>query len=104
MAPDGSPLALLGQQGAEVTNLVVAEKLAGGPQREPSAGHNDKARRARSEVMSSARTNWHLAENDAHRCITQNDNTWEYGHNQDDLRNIIEDRRHIRDRTSSPPQ
>jgi hypothetical protein len=29
MAPNGSPLALLTQQGAEVANLVVAEKSAG---------------------------------------------------------------------------
>jgi hypothetical protein len=41
MAPDGSPLALLAQQGAEAANLVVAEKSASGPRREPSAGHND---------------------------------------------------------------
>jgi hypothetical protein len=36
--------------------------------------------------------------------ITQNHNTWKYGRNRDDLRNVIEDRRCIRDRTSSPPQ
>jgi hypothetical protein len=29
---------------------------------------------------------------------------WEYDHNRDDLRNIIEDRRRIQDRTTSPPQ
>jgi hypothetical protein len=28
MAPDGSPLALLAQQGAEAANLIVAEKSA----------------------------------------------------------------------------
>jgi hypothetical protein len=28
MTPDGSPLALLAQQGAEAANLVVAEKSA----------------------------------------------------------------------------
>jgi hypothetical protein len=78
MAPDGSPLALLGQQGAEVTNLVVAEKLAGGPQRELSAGHKDRARRARSEVVSSASPNWHLAWNDVRQRITQNRNAREY--------------------------
>jgi hypothetical protein len=44
MAPDGSPLALLVQQGAEVANLVVAEKSAGVPRRELSVGHNDQAR------------------------------------------------------------
>jgi hypothetical protein len=31
MAPDGSPLALLAQQGAEAANLVVAKKSAGVP-------------------------------------------------------------------------
>jgi hypothetical protein len=45
MAPDGSPLALLAQQGAEAANLVVAEKSTGIPRREPSGGHNDRARR-----------------------------------------------------------
>jgi hypothetical protein len=53
MTPDGSPLALLVQQGAEAANLVVAEKSTGVPRREPSGGHNDRARRARSEVVSS---------------------------------------------------
>jgi hypothetical protein len=46
MSPDGSPLALLAQQGAEVANLIVAEKSASRPRREPSTGHNDQARRA----------------------------------------------------------
>jgi hypothetical protein len=53
MTLDGSPLALLAQQGAEATNLVVAEKSTGVPRREPSRGHNDRVRRARSEVASS---------------------------------------------------
>jgi hypothetical protein len=104
MAPDGSPLALLAQQGAEAVNLIVANKLASGARREPSAGHNDRAWRARSEAASSASPNRHLAENDVRWCITQNCNTREYGCNRDDLRNIIEDRRHIQDRTSSSPQ
>jgi hypothetical protein len=104
MAPDGSPLALLAQQGAEAVNLIVAKKLASGARREPSAGHNDRAWRARSEAASSASPNRHLAENDVRWCITQNCNTREYGCNRDDLRNVIEDRRHIRDRTSSSPQ
>jgi hypothetical protein len=47
MTPDGSLLALLAQQGAEAENLVVAKKSASGPRRELSAGHNDRARRAR---------------------------------------------------------
>jgi hypothetical protein len=104
MSPDGSPLALLAQQGAEAANLVVAEKSASGPRREPSAGHNDWARSARSEAASSTSPNQHLAENDARRRITQNHNMQEYDRNWDDLRNIMEDRRRIWDRTSSPPQ
>jgi hypothetical protein len=52
MAPDGSPLALLTQQGTEAANLVVAEKSTDVPRREPSGGHNDRARCARSEVAS----------------------------------------------------
>jgi hypothetical protein len=41
MSPDGSPHALLALQGAEMANLVVAEKSARELQREPFAGHND---------------------------------------------------------------
>jgi hypothetical protein len=70
MAPDGSPLALLSQQGAEAANLVVVEKLTVVPRREPSGGHNDRARRARSEVASSFSPNRRLAENNARRRIT----------------------------------
>jgi hypothetical protein len=102
MAPDGSPLALLAQQGAEAVNLVVAEKSVSGLRRELSASHNDRARCARSEA--SASPNRHLAENNAHRLITQNRSTREHGRSRDDLRNVIEDRRRIRDRTSSTPQ
>jgi hypothetical protein len=40
MTPDGSRLAVLARQGAEATNLVVAEKSAGVPRREPSVGDN----------------------------------------------------------------
>jgi hypothetical protein len=104
MSPDGSALALLTQQGAEAANLVVVEKSASGPRRELSVGHNDQVRRARSEAASSASPNRHLAENDAHQCITQNHSAREYGRNQDDLYNVIEDRRCIRDRIPSPPQ
>jgi protein required for attachment to host cells len=88
MTSDGSPLALLAQQGVEVANLIVAEKSV-------SEVKHDRARHDRSEAASSASPNWHLAENDAHRCITQNHNTREYGRNQDDLRNVIEDWRRI---------
>jgi hypothetical protein len=104
MAPDGSPLALLAQQGAEAANLVMAEKSIGVPRRELFGGHNDRARRARSEVTSSFSPNRRLAGNDARRRITQNRNVREYGRDQDDLRNVIEDRRRFQDRTSSPPR
>jgi hypothetical protein len=46
MAPDGSPLVVLAQQGDEATNLIIAEKSTSIPWREPSAGNNDWARRA----------------------------------------------------------
>jgi hypothetical protein len=103
MAPDGSPFAVLAQQGAEVANLIVAEKTADIPQREPSVGGNDWARRARSEATSSVSPNRHLSEHDARRCITQCRATREYGRERDDLRNVIEDRRCLRRRTPSPP-
>jgi hypothetical protein len=85
MAPDGSILALLAQQGAEAANLVVAEKLTGIPRREPSGGHNDRARHAQSEVASSFSPNQRLAGNDAQRRITQNRNVREYGRDWDDF-------------------
>jgi hypothetical protein len=46
MAPDGSPFVVLAQQGVEVVNLIIAEKSAGIPRREPPAGNNDWVRRA----------------------------------------------------------
>jgi hypothetical protein len=46
MAPDGSSLVVLTQQGAEAMNLVVAEKSANVAQKELSSGHNDWAWRA----------------------------------------------------------
>jgi hypothetical protein len=104
MTPGDLPLALLAQQGAEAANLVVAEKSTGVPRREPYGGHNDRARRARSEVTSSFSPNRRLAGNDARRCITQNRNVREYSRDQDDLRNVIEDRRCFQDRTPSPPR
>jgi hypothetical protein len=44
MAPDGSLLTLLAQQGAEAMNLIVAEKSADVPRGEPSAGRNNRVR------------------------------------------------------------
>jgi hypothetical protein len=41
MTPDGSPLVVLAQQGAEAVNLIIAKKLTGIPKREPSADDND---------------------------------------------------------------
>jgi hypothetical protein len=104
MAPNGSPLAVLAQQGAEAANLVIVEKSTGVPRRQPSGGHNDWARRARSEVASSFSPNRRLAGNDVRRCITQNRNVWEYGRDRDDLQNVIEDLRRFQDKTSSPPR
>jgi hypothetical protein len=103
MAPNGSPLALLVQQRAEVVNLIVVKKSAGIPRGEPSVGRNDQAVRARSEAASSASPRWHLSEHDARHRITQNRSAREYGRNRNDLHNVIEDRRRIRDRTPSPP-
>jgi hypothetical protein len=95
MTPDGSPLTLLAQQGAEVVNLVVAEKSADIPRGKPSAGRNNRVGHARSEAASTASPNWHLSEHDARWRITQNCNARECGCNRNDLRNVIEDRRRI---------
>jgi hypothetical protein len=39
MASEGSPHVALAQQGVEAANLVVAEKSADNPRREPSVGN-----------------------------------------------------------------
>jgi hypothetical protein len=44
MALDGSPIAVLAQQGVEAVNLVIAEKSAGVPRMKPSVADNDWAR------------------------------------------------------------
>jgi hypothetical protein len=74
MAPEGSPLVALAQQGAEVTNFVIAQRLAGNPRGEPSVSNrsNDRVKRARSETTSSASGNHRLANNDVRWWITQN--------------------------------
>jgi hypothetical protein len=66
MALEGFPLIALAHQGAELVNLVVAERSVGKPQRDPSVDNrsNDRARRAQSEAASSACENRHLADND----------------------------------------
>jgi hypothetical protein len=103
METDGCPLVVLAYQGAEPKNLIVIEKSADVPWREPSVGDNDRARRARSEAASSASPNHRLSEHDVRRCITQSCATRENGRERDDLRNVIEDRRRLRRRTLSPP-
>jgi hypothetical protein len=58
MAPEGSSDVALAQQGAEVVNIVVAQRTAGNPREEPSIGirSNDRGKRARSEAASSTNT------------------------------------------------
>jgi hypothetical protein len=46
MMPDDSSLAVLAQQGAKVANLVITDKSAGVPWREPTIGDNDWVRSA----------------------------------------------------------
>jgi hypothetical protein len=97
------PLAVLAQQGAEATNLVIAEKSVDIPRREPSLGDNDRARHGRSEAAWSVSPNHRLFDLDARRRITQNHTMWEYGRERDDLHNVIEDQRRLKLRTPSPP-
>jgi hypothetical protein len=46
MAPDGFPLAVLAQKGAEAVNHIIIEKSAGVLRREPSVGGNNRVRHA----------------------------------------------------------
>jgi hypothetical protein len=101
MAPDGSPLAIVAQQGAEAANLVIMEKSVGVLWRELSVGDNDRAKHARSEVVSLASPNRRLSDHDAWRRITQNCTVQEYGRERDNLCNVIKDQRHLRLRTPS---
>jgi hypothetical protein len=106
MAPEGSPLVALAQQGAEVTNFVVAQRLAGNPRGEPSVSNrsNDRVKRARSETTSSASGNHRLANNDVRWWITQNYHQQECDRDHEDLRNIINDWRRLRARSPTPPR
>jgi hypothetical protein len=68
MAPEGSHLVALAQQGIEVANHVIAvERSADVRPAEPSIGNRsgDRTKHARSEVASSASGNRRLANNDA---------------------------------------
>jgi hypothetical protein len=106
MTPEGSPFVALAQQGAEAANHVIAERSTDNPRREPPVDNRsyDRAKRARSEVASSASGNHRLADNDVHRWITQNRHLWESGCGRDDLRNVIDDVRHLRTRSPTPPR
>jgi hypothetical protein len=66
MALEGSPLITLAQQGAEVTNVIVAQRSADNPRGEPSISNrsNDQGKRTQSEVASSVSSNHRLADND----------------------------------------
>jgi hypothetical protein len=87
-----------------VANLIITKKSVGIPRKEPSVCDNDRARCARSEAVSYVSPNRCLSEHDARRRITQNRATREYDREWDDLRNVIEDQRHLRLRTPSPPR
>jgi hypothetical protein len=76
MTLDGSPLAVLAQQGDEAANLIVIEKSVDVPQREPSVSSNDRSRHAQSEAVSLASPNCCLSKHDARRHITQSHVTW----------------------------
>jgi hypothetical protein len=66
LTPEGSPLIALVQQGAEVTNIIMAQRSADNPRGESSVGNrsNDRGKRAQSEAAASTRGNHHLADND----------------------------------------
>jgi hypothetical protein len=105
MAPEGSPLGALVQQGIEAANNVVAvEQSVGNHQAEPSIGSRSdgRARPAWSEAASSISGNKQLADNDARWRITQNRRLRECSRDRDDLRNIIEDRRCLKERSPTP--
>jgi hypothetical protein len=96
MVPPDSPLIPLAQQGVEAAGNIIAESPTAGNHRgEPSGGNqsHDQTKRARSEATASASGNRCLADNDACRRITQNHRQQEYGHDCDDLRNVIDYRR-----------
>jgi hypothetical protein len=105
MAPEGFPFVALAQQGAEVVNVIVAQRLDGNPRGEPVVGNrsNDQGKKARIEAAASASSNRRLADNYARRRITQNSYLQECGHDHEDLRNVIDDQRRCRARSPTPP-
>jgi hypothetical protein len=106
MAPEDSPLIALARQGVDAVNFVVAQRSTDNPRGEPSVDNqsNDRAKRVRSEAISLASGNRHLADNDACQWITQNRHLQECVRDREDLRNIIDDQRCVRARSSTPPR
>jgi hypothetical protein len=106
MTSEDSPLIALAQQGAEVANVIVAQRSTGNTRGESSVGNqsNDRGKRARSETASSASGNHCLADNDARRRFTQNRHLRECDCDCKDLRNVIDDRRCLRVRSPTPPR
>jgi hypothetical protein len=107
MVPECSSLIALAQQGAELAGQVIAvERSVGNHLGDPSVGNrsDDRAKHARSEAASSASGNRRVANNDACRWITQNHRQRKYGRDRDDLRNFIDNRRHLKARSSTPPR
>jgi hypothetical protein len=88
-----------------MSQILVVEPSAGNHRGESSIGNRsiDQAKRTQSEEASSTSENRRLANSDTHRWITQNCRQCKYGHDLDDLCNIIDDRC-IRAMKSSPPQ
>jgi hypothetical protein len=91
---------------AEPLGQVIAEWSVGNHRGEPSICNrsDNQAKHTRIEEAASANGNRHLADNDTHWQITQNRRQWEYGHDHDDIRNIIDDQRCHRARSPTPPR
>jgi hypothetical protein len=107
MTPEGSSLPALAQQRANATNHVIAvERSVSNHRRKPSIGNKSGgcAKCAQSEAASLASDNRRLADNDVRRRIMQNRSQQEYGCDRDNLCNVIDDWRHHRARSPTPPQ
>jgi hypothetical protein len=103
--PHDSPLIALAEQGVEgAGNIIAAAPSVENHQGEPFGGNrsNDQGKRARSEAASSASDNRRLADNDVCRQITQNHWQRENDRDRDDLRSVIDNKRHLRARSLSP--
>jgi hypothetical protein len=100
MVPPDSPLIALAQQGVEAAGNIAA--VAPTVRNPGSNQSNDQTERARSEAAASASGNRRLVDKDARRQITQNRQQREYGHDCDDLCNIIDDKRHLQGRSLTP--